>query len=209
MRFAPINTVAGKLINFFLADDIQKHQIGSRFEMVSYDYSQVANVGNGLGGTAVYSRAAGNFATGRLVHTDKDGQILDMPVTAGTGRPISVCMSSFNALSPFGWTCRAGVVPVAFGVAATAGAVFGGAAGVASPTPAAGRQILNAVTLIGSAGSFTRATRTVNASPFVIVNDAGGLYPGLTISGTGLPGATTIASMRFFDFSATAACARA
>ena len=195
MNLSPIAAVAGKLLNFFAADDVAKHQLGTRFDVVDSDYLALANVGNFGGGEFAYVRGAANFATGRLVHLDKDHNILDVPVTANTGRPVFVTVSSFSAASPFGWVARSGTVPVQFAVAATAGPVFAGTAGVATPTAAAGRQILNATTLVGSAAAFTRAGRTRTGLALVEVGNVAGLFPGIAVSGTGIPGGATIASI--------------
>lgn len=195
MRLAPMTAIAGKLVNFFTADDVQKHQLGTRMDAVDSDYLAVANVGNGGGATVIYAKGVGTFATGRLVHLDKDYNILDVPVTGNTGRAVHVVLSNFTATSNFGWIGRCGTFPVSFSVAATVGAVFGGAAGQATPTAAAGRQILNAVTFIASTGAFTRTTRTRNGRPQVEVNDVSGMFPGMAVSGTGIPGGATIATI--------------
>ena len=74
----------------------------------------------------------------------------------------------------------------------TVGAVYGGTAGVATPTPAAGRQILNATITVAGTGAFTRTVRTRNGRPQVEINDVSGLFPGMAISGTGIPGGATV-----------------
>jgi hypothetical protein len=195
MNLSPLNAVAGKLLNFFVADDVQKHQLGTRFEATDSDYSTVANVGNVGGSELIYVRGTSAIGTGRLVHIDKDMNILDLPVTANTGRPVFATVSSFTATAQFGWIARIGVVPVQFAVAATVGPVFGGTSGVATPTAAPGRQLLNATTLIGSAAAFTRAGRTRTGQALVEVPNLAGLFPGMAVSGTGIPGGATIAAI--------------
>jgi hypothetical protein len=193
MNLSPNSLVAGKLLNFFVADDVQKHQLGTRVDATDSDYSVVANVGNVGGAEMVYARGTTAFGVGRLVHLDKDMNIQDVPVTTGTGRPVFVVVSAFSATAQFGWVCRSGVVPVQFAVAATAGPVFAGAAGNATPTPAAGRQLLNATTLLGSAASFTRLGRLRTGQAQIEVPNLAGLFPGMAVSGTGIPGGATIA----------------
>jgi hypothetical protein len=209
MRFSPVDIVAGKLINFYAGDDAQKHQLGARSSVVSSDYSTTANVGNGGGGEVQYVRAAGTFGVGRLVVIDKDWIISDLPVTANTGRPLAVCLSQFTAAAPFGWVMLSGVCPVSFAVAATVGPVFGGTAGQATPTAAAGRQILGAHCLIAAAGTFTKAGRTRVGQPFIdLTGDVSGIYPGMAVSGTGVPGGATVLNIdpdgRRFTLSANA-----
>lgn len=195
MRYTPVDIVVGKLINFFTADDVQKHQLGTRSDVVSSDYLAVANIGNAGGGKAVYLKAAGTFATGRLVHWDKDWNILDVPNTGNTGRPFGIAMSNFSATQPYGWVLTSGCAPASFAVAATVGPAYIGAAGQLTPTAAAGKQVLGLTTVVAASGSFTKSVRTVNGSPFLIVTngDVAGLYPGMAVSGTGIPGGATIA----------------
>ena len=195
MNLVPLSVVAGKLLNFFLADDVQKHQLGTRFDATDSDYLAAVNVGNAGGCELVYAKGTAAFATGRLVHLDKDMNILDVPVTGNTGRPVFVTVSTFSATAQFGWVARIGCVPVQFAVAATAGPVFGGTTGVATPTAAPGRQILNATTLVGSAASFTRTARTRNGLVNVDIGNTAGLFPGMAVSGAGIPGGATIASI--------------
>lgn len=195
MRSLTIDAAVGKLINFFAADDVQKHQIGFRVSTASSDYSTTASVGNALGGEAMYVKASTTIPTGSLVVLDKDGVVVVCPTTANTGRPVYVALSSFSATALFGWVMRAGVCPVTFSVAATAGPVFVGTAGNATPTAAAGKQLLNATTLIAAVGNFTRSARTFNGRPQIEVADVAGIYPGITVTGTGIPASTTVLSI--------------
>lgn len=195
MRLNPMSTVAGKLLNFQVADDVQKHVLGTRFDAVDGDYNTTANVGNGGFCELAYVRGAAVFAVGRLVHLDKDMNILDVPVTANTGRPVFVTVSAFSATAPFGYVGRVGTFPVQYSVAATAGAVFAGAAGQATPTTAAGRQLVNATCLIGSAATFTRPVKTRSGLPNISISDTAGVFPGQVISGTGIPASTTVLSI--------------
>jgi hypothetical protein len=197
MRLLPIDMAVGKLLNFAVADDMQKHQLGTRTSVVSSDYSTTAGVGNAGGGEAIYVKAAGTFAVGRLVHWDKDWNVLDVPNTANTGRSFAVCLSAFSAASPYGWILISGCAPVSYAVAATVGPLFVGAAGQATPTAAAGKQILGASCVVAASGSFTKSIRTVNGSPYITVtgSDVAGVYPGMAVSGTGIPVSTTVASI--------------
>ncbi len=146
----------------------------------------------------VVNRSSSTFIPGRLVHIDKDFGILDMPNTAGTGRPVAVCLTNFsagNVTAQGGWVMLAGIAPVSYSVAATTGLVYFGAAGQASPTQAAGKQILNATCLIAAAGSFTRTVTTLNGSSKVTMNTLQGVYVGQAISGTGIPASSVVSSI--------------
>jgi hypothetical protein len=90
---------------------------------------------------------------------------------------------------------RSGICPARFSVAATAGAVFRGTAGNATPTPAAGAQILNATTLIAAASAFTRSVTTQTNSAILKMGRTNGIFPGIAVSGSGIPGGTTVLSV--------------
>ena len=71
--------------------------------------------------------------------------------------------AAVTAANPlFGWAQVIGTVPATFAVAATAGAVFAGTAGNATPTAAAGKQILGAQTIVAATGTVTKVCNTTN-----------------------------------------------
>ena len=193
MRFSPLDIAVGNLVSGLPADPIQKHQVGTRFNAVCNDYSTAAGYPNGGGAELIYVKAGGTFLNGRLVHVDKDWTLLDVPSTAGTGRSLFVTLSSFSATNIYGWVMASGMCPVRTSVAATVGPVYVGTTGVITPTAANGKQILGASTVIAASGTVTKTAKTLNGSPVIKVNDVGGLYVGMTMSGTGLSG--TIASI--------------
>lgn len=189
MRVSP-NMALTPMIHFQDASPTQQHPIGLRVQGASYDYSTTAGVPNALGGEYMYVKAAGTFVPGRLVHIDKDGVLLDVPTTAGTGRPAYVCISSFTSTNIYGWVMVAGVCPIGTSVAATTGLVYVGTAGVVSPTQANGKQLLGASCVIAAAGTFTKSGKTTNGSKKIEVPDVSGLYIGLVPSGTGVAAGT-------------------
>lgn len=150
----------------------------------------------------VVNTSSSTFVPGNLVQWDKNFAIAAAATTANTGAPLGVCLSTFsagNTTRQGGWILLSGIVPVTFSVAATAGAVFLGTSTNATPTAAAGRQILNATTVIAAAGSFTRSvTIRVSGSRMVEVAHVGGIYPGMTVSTAGntpIPTSTEISSV--------------
>ncbi len=191
MRYSSVGFASGTMLHGALADPVQKHQLGTRINAVCNDYSAVAGYPNGGGAEFIYAKAAGAFVNGRLVHLDKDLLLLDVPVTANTGRPVFAALNSFSATNIYGWIMAAGIMPLRFSVAATVGALYSGTAGNVSPTAANGRQILGAHTLVAATGTVVKSARTRNGSPRVEVNDVGGLYIGMTMTGTGITGAIT------------------
>ena len=155
-----------------------------------------ANVPNAIGSEVLFvlNTGASTFGVGRWVHIDKNGAILDVPAAGNTGKPCYVCLSSFtagNVTPQGGWVMRRGICPALFSVAATAGAVYQGTAGNATPTAAAGRQILSATTLIAAASAFTRSVSTQTGSAILRMSRVNGIFPGVTVTGTGILGGTT------------------
>lgn len=76
------------------------------------------------------------------------GQTALAPSTANLGRPLAIAMSA-NLAGQYGWYCVAGTVPVVEnGTFAADVAVFLGAAGGLTTTVAAGKQMLNARSVI-------------------------------------------------------------
>lgn len=205
MRLAPINLAVGTLLDFSGSNDGVAS--GNRFTPGTIlEAAPTDGIDTGAGvpnwGQCelmyVRSNAAGTFALGRLVTIDKDFNIADLANTANLGRPVAVVLTAFaagNVTPQFGWVMVAGIAPVQYAVAATAGQLFIGGAGQATPTAAAGKQLLNAQCLIAAATTFARNITTQNGSKVVKVGRSNGMFVGLTISGTGIPGATTIAAI--------------
>lgn len=146
---------------------------------------------------AVVNTSASTFIPGKLVQVDKNYAIALNATTANTGAPLAVTLSNFSAgdvTRQIGWVLLAGVVPVTFSVAATAGAAFKGTAGNLTPTPAAGQQVLNATTIIAAAGNFTRTVTTTSGQSFARCK-TNGLYPGIAVSGTGIPASSVVSAI--------------
>lgn len=147
---------------------------------------------------AQFQTASTLVNVGRLVHLDENFVLSDMPNTANTGRSVYVVATKFpstaglSSTNPlYGWVARtAGRFPVQASAAYTAGAMYFAAAGQATHTATAGKQILNARGLIGSAGTITKTCTTQNGSKELLVPNKDGLFPGLTPSGTGIAAGT-------------------
>lgn len=205
MRLAPMNALVGSLLDFSASDDGvsagPKYNLGAILDAAPTDGVDTGtNVPNWGMCTLlrVRSTSASTFALGRLVHIDKDYTILDVPNTAGTGKLLGVVLSAFaagNVTTQYGWILLSGIAPVQYAVAATAGLLYVGGAGQATPTQANGKQILNASCLIAAASAFTRTVQTVNGSKQVRFSRSNGMFVGEAISGTGIPGGATIAAI--------------
>lgn len=212
MRLAPISLVTGSLIDFSPSDayvltgasgtsGFTGIAPGTVIEAAPTDGIDTGtNVPNAIGSEVMWvlNTSSSTFGVGRWVHIDKNGAILDVPATANTGRPCYVCLTAFtagNVTTQGGWVMRKGICPALFSVAATTGAVYQGTAGNATPTAANGRQILNATTLIAAASAFTRSVQTLSGSATVRMSRVNGIFPGIAISGTGIPGGATVTAV--------------
>lgn len=207
MRLAP-NVLSGSRTDFGVSFDYTGATSG--FEGIAPGTIVTAYPTDGLDTTAnlpnwiasellfVVNTSSSTFLPGRLVHIDKNGAISDVPATANTGRPVYVTLTHFsagNTVTQGGWVMRRGICPVSYAVAATAGAVYIGAAGQATPTLTAGRQLLNATCLIAAAGSFTRSVTTQNGSSRVRMSRTTGVFVGQAISGTGIPASSVVSAI--------------
>ena len=205
MRLAPIGAVTGTLLDFSASDDFpttgpatgssgNPFTPGSYLQAAPMDAIDTgSNVPNWGLSELLYavSTSASTFAPGTLVHIDKDSVISTVPATVRTGRPVYVVLTAFsagNVTRQGGWLLRSGIAPVTYSVAATAGQMYVGTAGNATPTLAAGLQILNATCLIAAASAFTRSVTSQNGSKFIKTSRVNGIFIGQTISGAGISG---------------------
>lgn len=200
MRLAPIALAAPRALDFSVSDDVQEMALGSIVEAQGTDYDTTANVANwGMAELVYVCNASSAVLPGTLVVIDKNFRIAATAASeANTGKPVFVALTNFAAGSTtlqYGWVLRRGVAPVRYSVAATAGRVFGGTAGLATPTAANGVQILNAQCLIAAASTFTRAGVTRSGSTRVKFANVAGMYPGQAISGTGIPASSVISAI--------------
>lgn len=211
MRLAPLSNLVGNLVDFSASVDYTTTGGGtSGYDgiapgtVVSVSPTQgidtTSNVPNWIASEVMWvvNTSSSTFTPGSLVHIDKNCAISAVPSTANTGRPVYVTVSSFTAgdvTTQGGWVMRKGIAPIKTSVAATAGAVFIGTAGVVTPTAAAGKQLLG-MTCLGAAASTWTRTVTVKANSAIAqMSNVQGLFPGLLISGTGIPGGASISSV--------------
>src|SRR6478752_203687 len=202
MRLAPVDAVGPKLLDFSSSDDVREMMPGSTITAVGTDYDGVtANVANWGLAEIVYVGYTGAalLPPGSLVVLDKNFRIsLTAASEANSGRPVHVALSTFqigSTTEQFGWVLREGICPVAYSVAATAGPVYGGTSGKATPTAAAGVQILNARCLIAGAATFTKNGVLRVGSSVVKLPNVAGVFVGQAISGTGIPASSVVSSI--------------
>lgn len=203
MRLAPIGQAVARLLDFSTSTDTGQMAPGTRISAKGSDYDTTANVANWGAAEVMYVSSAHSavITPGLLCHFDKNFRILPTAAAAsevGLGKSLVVALTNFaigSTTEQYGWVMLSGVTPVQFSVAATAGALYAGTAGKATPTAANGAQILNAVTLIAAASTFTRSGKTTVGSSVVKFANVGGMYPGQAISGTGIPASSVISAV--------------
>lgn len=200
MRLSPVSALGPRLLDFSVSDDVQEFGLGTSLEATGTDYDTTANVANWGAAELLYvANASVAILPGTLVVMDKNFRVVATAASeANSGKPVYVALTHFAAGSTtvqYGWVLRRGICPVKYSVAATTGRVFGGTAGLATPTAAVGVQILNALCLIAGASTFTRAGTTRTGSSLVRFSSVAGMYPGQAISGTGIPGSSVISSI--------------
>lgn len=208
MRLAPVDGTISRLLNFGQSSNSQNNpgigyliQPGLQMDAVGTMFDTTANVPN-WGSAEIVSCSSNQAAViqpGILVTMDKNFRVAPTGASmANLGQQVYVTLTDFqigNVVEQYGWVLRCGICPVQYAVAATVGKVFGGTAGKATPTAAPGVQILNMQCIIAAAGSFTRQGVTQNLSTKIKVPNDGGLYPGIAVSGTGIPGASVVSSV--------------
>lgn len=213
MRLAPTSgPLQGQLIDFGPSQDFPTTntgtghvgvQPGTIFTCASTDggIDTTTSVPNWGAAEVMYvvNTSSSTFVPGNLVQIDKNYAISAAATTDNTGAPIYVCLSTFSAgdvTRQGGWILLSATsAPVTFSVAATTGQIFLGTSKNATPTANTGGQILNATTIIAAAGNFTRTIQTQSGSSQVKVARVNGLYPGLAITGTGIPASSVISSI--------------
>lgn len=202
MRLAPMGQAVPKLLDFSTSDDTAKFNRGTYMQAANTDYETTTSVPNWGVAELIYVANTGiALLPGTLVTIDKNFRITITAAAASvinTGQPVAVTVTNFavgSTTEQYGWVLRAGTCPVQYSVAATAGAMFAGTSGRATPTAAAGGQILNAICQIAAVGSFTRTGKTLTGSSLVTFANTNGMYPGLAISGTGIPVSSVVSAV--------------
>lgn len=115
--------------------------------------------------------------------------------TAIAGLPLAFALAPTVA-NLFGWYQISGGALAAVTGAAAVGKVYAvSAAANVSSSAVAGMQILGGAQIVLAAGStFTKTGTTRNGSTEAFFSNLDGVYVGLPISGTGIPGGTTVAA---------------
>lgn len=147
-------------------------------------------------GEFIYLPGVASVAAGDLVQYDLLAPATTRgSFTANNSWPIAVAMAPCVA-GNFGWFQISGMAICANNATAAvnSNAFHVAAAATLSSTAVAGRQILGAVIRTANGSTFTKTCTTRLGSNILQVPNLDGLFVGLPISGTGIPGGTTIAA---------------
>jgi len=161
------------------------------------------------GGEMIYAQAAGTINPFELVQfapsfdsTNKRWiySAAAAPVTANQGKPIGVYAGwSAIASGQWGWFQVGGLTPVKSfaSIAADTGFSKSGATAGLAVAEAAGTQIVNARIVAPATTTVVLTGYLTNASNVVRVpsGQADGWFPGITVTGTGIPASTTVSKI--------------
>jgi hypothetical protein len=118
-----------------------------------------------------------------------------VPNAAIQGIPVAVALVAAAAGNFFWAFVSASQAPVVATASVAAGTGFGITGVGTVGAIAAGKQINNAKSVVASAGTVVKSASIINGSAIVIVGNTDGWFPGVAITGTGIPASTTITAM--------------
>lgn len=147
-------------------------------------------------GEFIYLQGVASTVVGDLVNYNAFTGVTTRNIgTAITALPLAFAMAPTVA-NLFGWYQISGVAVAANNGTAAAGKAYQVSAAVQiTSTATAGMQISGGCQiLVANSTTFTKACTTRNGSTELLVPNMDALFVGLPVSGTGIPGATTIAA---------------
>jgi len=145
-------------------------------------------------GRFMYLQAGAAYNPGDLVTiVDQTFLTAVLAVTPNLGSNFLVARQAMSGVGVWGWFQMEGITPVRVDVGVAAGAAIGiGTTAGRATTNAAGKQLLGVRVLQPATFSVVRQGTTYFGQKYADVSSADGLFKGLTVSGTGIPGATTL-----------------
>jgi hypothetical protein len=196
MAYSIATPIAGSNQPGFLntIDTVAAHQIGLKivgvdpyFGLAEFMYVQFPASAAITSGQVLYLSGVGAVGNSASV----------APNTANTGRLIAVALNPVASVASiqYGWVQVEGSAVVRAVASVAAGAAVGIDATTAGSVNAvtAGRQLTPCVSLAPSTNTVVKAnTQTQSGSPIISTQDSSGWFLGITVSGTGIPGGTTI-----------------
>lgn len=145
-------------------------------------------------GEFIYLAGVASTVAGSVVNYNPltGATTLNVPA-AITNLPIAIAVAPTVA-NLFGWYQVAGVAIVANNATAAAGKPFLVGTGTISSTSTTGQELLNAQILTANGSTFTKTGTTRNGSTELFLSNLDAVFVGCPISGTGIPGGTTVAA---------------
>ena len=150
------------------------------------------------GGRFIYAKCAAAQAVGALCAVSGAGTTPVMTAVANTanlGVPLFVARQTFTAADQYGWYQIDGLCPIVSNATVAVGSSLGITAAGTAGTLAAGKQILGVVVAASQTGTITKTGTTTNGSKQVTVGDVDGVWVGQAVTGTGIAGSSTVASI--------------
>lgn len=146
-------------------------------------------------GEFIYLTGVASTVPGDLVtYNPLTGVTTRGAATANDSSPIAFAVSPCVA-NLFGWYQIAGTALANNNATAAAGNAFTKATAQIGSAAVAGTQILGGAKILNANGTtFTKTGTTRNGSTEVFFSNLDGVYVGMAISGTGIPGSTTVAA---------------
>lgn len=145
-------------------------------------------------GEFIYLQGVASVVPGsRVSYVPHTGVTTLSDATQNSGLPNAFAMATLVA-STFGWFQISGSAIAVNGGTAAVGTGKIAAAGAITSAAVTGGQILGGVILVANGTTFTKTCTTKNGQTLLQVPNFDGLFVGLPISGTGIPGGTTLAA---------------
>jgi len=183
--FSQVNPVAGvtPFNDWFVPDTTQRNQLGI----------EVAGVDPYWGhGVFMYIKSNDAILKGSLVMWDESFNGALLPSTAGQGFPFGVAMAPM-ASGTYGWIQIAGRAVYKTNATVSADTAIAVAAAGIAGTLANGKQLLGVRNRVAATGTVTGTAQTYNGSNVLYFpNGYDGFFLGITVTGTGINGSTTV-----------------
>lgn len=145
-------------------------------------------------GEFIYLQGVASTVAGSVVNYNAFTGVTTLNVPAAiTNLPIAFAVAPCVA-GLFGWYQVAGTALVANNATAAAGKPFLVGTGTISSTSTTGQELMNAQIVTANGSTFTKVGKTQNGNTEVFFSNLDGVFVGCPISGTGIPGGTTVAA---------------
>lgn len=118
-------------------------------------------------------------------------EMTEVPNTANLGRPLHVAMRD-GVAGNFGWFCVTGLTPVNCTASVAADTAIGIAAAGQGGANAAGKQLLNARSIVAATATVAKVCQGNAGSLELQIPGPEGWFAGVYLSGTGIAAATTV-----------------